>query len=201
MSYEEEQKHLQSLWQELMSDEELDGMSDGSSDNYSPDSSDNEEYDDEIVKPKKKRRELANTVDLATFSQPDLSSASTSHAPETSFDPIISIDQTIEDVIRMWSVDETEDANDIPRIPELIWTAPSGRNLKKFRFTLRDHGFVPELYEHFFDKDPYAFYSLFLNEDVIELMVSFPFLRIYMLLIPIISSYRSQKRTVMLINA
>lgn len=54
MAFEKQQKHLQSLWQELMSDEEVNVFSDGSSDNYSPSSSDESDSDYDIVRPKKK---------------------------------------------------------------------------------------------------------------------------------------------------
>lgn len=183
MAFEKQQKHLQSLWQELMSDEEVNVFSDGSSDNYSPSSSDESDSDYDIVRPKKKSRVVANndtqaaSSELPQSSVQDTSSkqatfASTSSVPGTSFVPNTSIDQTIEDVIGMW---DEEHANDTTRIPDLIWAAPTGQNLKTFGFTLPEHGFVPELYENYFDKDPYAFYCLFLNEDLVDLMVSFLF--------------------------
>ncbi|KAG5869077.1 hypothetical protein JTB14_000783 [Gonioctena quinquepunctata] len=55
-----------------------------------------------------------------------------------------------------------------------VWGPVTGSYLKKFDFleTENGTGFKAELYETMYNKTPYDFYKLFVNDDIINLMVT-----------------------------
>lgn len=48
----------------------------------------------------------------------------------------------------------------------------TGQTLKNIDFEVNNCGFVPELYEAYYQKSPFEFYTLFFWDDVVNLICS-----------------------------
>lgn len=80
-----------------------------------------------------------------------------------------SIEKVIQDFAVSSSSDEEENSADDGQI---TWTTVTGLKLKKFTFTEPNPGVNLLLYENYFDKSPLEFYQLFLDEDILTMMVT-----------------------------
>lgn len=87
------------------------------------------------------------------------------------------MNETIENVIQQMrsisSSDDEEEQHD--NNCEYQWQKVTGLNLKKINFDEERTGFRADLYETMFNKTPYDFYKLFVNDDIINLMVNIHF--------------------------
>ncbi|CAH2017248.1 unnamed protein product [Acanthoscelides obtectus] len=162
MSYEKEQERLMKIWQELLSDEEEDPFPD-LSDEYVPshDESSSEDSDDDCSD-RKRRRLLFNESQTPT---------SDSNAEVASTSAIDLEMETIEEVIRSYAEDSSEVGPSNNSTTDLAWYQVSGSHLKDFHFTISDPGIIPQIYESYSNKNPINFYELFLNDDILDMMV------------------------------
>lgn len=177
-SYEAEQKKLQALWNELLSDEESNSefgdvyLSDG----YSPsgtESSDSAESSSSL--PKKKLIKIDKGKQTV-----ENSGASTSRQGILDNRQDNIIDQVIQDVISEYTVetDESENENDIQvsantdDLCNLQWRPVDGMSLKNIPFVPGDVGISNTIYADFYNKEPIDIFKLFLTDDIILHMVN-----------------------------
>lgn len=183
-AFEKDQQRLQQLLQECLSDEDDAFEPDGTSDEYEPDASETSDSDSEGYQPPNKKVKVrAGKLNVALQDvEKDNLGPSTSTGVATnsqqSDNPSHNIDETIENVIRQMqtlssSSDEEDDQN--ANNYAYQWEPVTGRHLKTFSFDEEHTGFQANLYEIMFDKNPYDFYKLFVNDDIINLMVSSKF--------------------------
>lgn len=165
MSFEKEQRRLNALWQEIMSDEEEADpfQNDASSDEYQLSCSEESDDSDISLPPRKKTRQT-NKINVDPC---------TSHGgPTTQID---TISDTIENVIRsLPPIDSDEEVNDVSergQNGDINWVPATGQFLKPIYFTENTSGFIPEMYDNY-EKAPYEFYKMFVTDDIIELIVS-----------------------------
>lgn len=72
--------------------------------------------------------------------------------------------------------EDEQDAAQQTKADSFDWGPVTGEHLKSFHCSERPHGFHAELYEDFQNKGPYDFYKLFVNNEIINLIVSCVFL-------------------------
>ncbi|KAJ8927402.1 hypothetical protein NQ314_020182, partial [Rhamnusium bicolor] len=86
-----------------------------------------------------------------------------------------SVMDTIEQVIRDNLTDNDDKMNiddELMTSEDIIWEDMSGAHLKTFQFTEGNTaGIKLELYERYYDKDPWDFYKLLVNQEIITMMV------------------------------
>nr|XP_022912443.1 piggyBac transposable element-derived protein 4-like [Onthophagus taurus] len=168
MSYEKEQARLKKLWKELLSDEESEANIFDGDEIYEPLTESSESEDD--YRSKSKRLKKNNCT--PSSQKPE---------PSTSQEIIESpnyMDEIIEEVIRNMRYDDLgdeENNNDIEKEAnnqsnELEWVHATGKNLKNLQFSVPNSDFNIALYEQY-DKLPYDFFKVFVNDDIISLIV------------------------------
>lgn len=169
MSYEKEQARLKKLWKELLSDEESEANIFDGDEIYEPVTESSESEDDYRSKSKR-------------FKKNNCTPSSQKPEPSTSQKIIESpnyMDEIIEEVIRNMRYDDLgdeENNNDIEKEAnnqsnEFEWAHATGKNLKNLQFSVPNSGFSIALYEQY-DKLPYDFFKVFVNDDIISLIVS-----------------------------
>lgn len=172
MSYEEEQRRLQNLWNDFLSDEEIDDYNrayedDATSDEYIP-SSENSDTDSEtsFQPPAKKLKKKEVVLKSSTA----VEEAGPSNRI-VDFQHLDSIDQTIEDVIN--SIPDMDLDNSIYNIEteHFEWLPATGEHLKNICFIETHPGFLTNFYAAY-DKTPYDFYKIFVNDSMINMIVS-----------------------------
>lgn len=179
-SYEQGQKKLEALLQEALSDE--DGSLFGDtylSDEYTVDSDDSDTTENSCTEPPpkkclrsgKKESETSSSVNYIT-SQPSTSTDVRSIVTDS-----ISITQTIEEVIKNMTANSDEDILDSStqnnvQIEDIIWGPVTDDSLNNFGFVDEGSGYRVELYDTYSNKTPYDFYKLFLDEDLLHILVS-----------------------------
>ncbi|KAJ8968491.1 hypothetical protein NQ314_002279 [Rhamnusium bicolor] len=181
-TYEKEQERLQCLLQECLSDEDNNKFfePDGTSDEYEPESS--EDFDSDLSyydnqPPNKKNKVTKNFTSGVQHDDNDGLGPSTSTGITTHLQPFDTeqhIYKAIESVIRQMdslsSSDEEENQN--TNDCDYQWETVTGSHLKKISFNENSTGFRAELYETMYNKTPYDFYKLFVNDDIINLIVT-----------------------------
>ncbi|KAG5884257.1 hypothetical protein JTB14_011746 [Gonioctena quinquepunctata] len=178
--YEEEQQKLQKLLQECFSDEEdmNDFEPDGTSDEFELES--DIESDSSIeYEPRKKKKvltKISGSKRTANLHPVNLGASTSSEITQSASKPQHNISDTIEDVIQQMQVSSSGDEEDDQQVTHgtYVWGPVTGSYLKKFDFleTENGTGFKAELYETMYNKTPYDFYKLFVNDDIINLMVT-----------------------------
>lgn len=166
-----------------MSDEEEEPGVGESSDEYVVDSEtdDSSEYSDCDVRNKmhaSKRRKTVPTKQRQSMNVSDIDSISNVTRTRK---PIASTSadtpdedtqaQTIEQVVRAFTVD-SDSSDEDNTCDDQGWNNVTGEHLKNFPFVVANAGISPHLYENYIDKNPIDFYELFINEDIISMMVS-----------------------------
>ncbi|KAJ8940785.1 hypothetical protein NQ314_010595 [Rhamnusium bicolor] len=135
--YEREQKRLEAMWNDILSDEESDISEFGDvylSDEYasSRDSlSANSDSDSDVVAPKKRSKfDLTATDDGASTSgQQNVYSTTV----------VNNVDQVIENIIAQYAIEDNNNEEDIEfELDSLTWTPVDGSSLKQFTFTVND---------------------------------------------------------------
>nr|CAI5852091.1 unnamed protein product [Callosobruchus analis] len=157
--YEAEQKRLQKLFDEVMSDEEIeaeDPFACSSASEYIPSDSDSST---DSVKRVKTRRKSVQVQDY------------NASVPGTSKNVDKNIQETIESVITGFTVDseESDQADDLDTSTELKWGPIDVQKLKNFNFQCQNSGIRDEFFT-MYDKAPYDFYRLFLTDEILELI-------------------------------
>ncbi|KAG5874317.1 hypothetical protein JTB14_010518 [Gonioctena quinquepunctata] len=178
--YEEEQQKLQKLLQECFSDEEdmNDFEPDGTSDEFELES--DIESDSSIeYEPRKKKKvltKISGSKRTANSHPVNLGASTSSEITQSASKPQHNISDTIEDVIQQMQVSSSGDEEDDQQVTHgtYVWGPVTGSYPKKFDFleTENGTGFKAELYETMYNKTPYDFYKLFVNDDIINLMVT-----------------------------
>ncbi|KAG5865744.1 hypothetical protein JTB14_024139 [Gonioctena quinquepunctata] len=173
--YEEEQQKLQKLLQECFSDEEdmNDFEPDGTSDEFELES--DIESDSSIeYEPRKKKKvltKISGSKRTANLHPVNLGASTSSEITQSASKPQHNISDTIEDVIQQMQVSSSGDEEDDQQVTHgtYVWGPVTGSYLKKFDFleTENGTGFKAELYETMYNKTPYDFYKLFVNDDII----------------------------------
>ena len=161
--YEAEQKRLQKIWDEIMSDEgdcnEFDNGS--SSDEYVPDADTSSSSSSSDVS------DTPQTSVVGCKHQEPR--PSTSRAQSDSDEEVIdTVNQAIESVITQHAVSTDDDE---ARVDEIIWRQVDKTSLKHFPFTVNDTGIKVNLYEEFINSSVYDCYKLFVTDDIIQFMV------------------------------
>ncbi|KAI4469572.1 hypothetical protein MML48_1g07656 [Holotrichia oblita] len=156
--YNKEQKQLQDLWLEILSDDESNRSEFGDvylSDAYSPSSdfeSDSSSSSKDVSHSKKRLRDqkIAQNV-------PD----------QNDGDSIL--EQVIEDVIAKYAIqDDEEEPVNIEELNHLKWSPVDGTSLKQFPFTVSDPGIKAQLYTDYIGKYPYDVLKLFITDETID---------------------------------
>ncbi|KAL3270022.1 hypothetical protein HHI36_009078 [Cryptolaemus montrouzieri] len=152
-TYEEEMKHLQKLYDELMSVEDIDVADPyadyNTSDEYEPSESESS-YDDYKVLPKKANRLKKSEVNESTQDdQPGVSNcaqSSTGSDDQPSHTVDTNIQRTIESIISNFTIesDESEQEGDENSVSILNWDTVDGSKLKKFDFEVEEVGIKTE---------------------------------------------------------
>lgn len=200
-AFEKDQAYMQKLMQECLSDEDSGAdpyESDATNDEYRPDS--NAEDSDssyEVRQTKKKIKIIGKAVShpslleskpyfhnnrvekykspsTLTELQPSTSISSSSDNSERNR----RIDDSIENVIREmnnFDSEEEPDQTPITNVDNSDWGPVTGEHLKNIPFSEERHGFHAKLYEDLHDKGPYDFFKLFVNDEIINYIVSFVF--------------------------
>ena len=198
MSYEAEQSRLQRLLQEVLSDE---GDSDCNflfgdaylSDGYQESddaASDTDSTDSKgSFAPPRKIRHIRKSkpaavhgyIDVPSTSSYSVNDANVNSVLSTSGQPMpTSAADTIEDVIQKFVMDSSnsdkngsdeEIAQQNTTNDDIQWDPVTGTNMKTFAFSENSFGFSAEFHETYYNKGPLDFYLLFLNDDVLDLMV------------------------------
>ncbi|KAJ8932567.1 hypothetical protein NQ314_014582 [Rhamnusium bicolor] len=140
--YEREQKRLEAMWTDILSDEESDISEFGDvylSDEYAPsrDSlSANSDSDSDVVVPRKRSKfDLTATDDEASTN----------------------------------AIEDSNNEEDIEiGLDSLTWTPVDGSSLKQFTFTV---GIKPDIYEAYINQSPYDVFKLFLTDNIVTYMV------------------------------
>ncbi|KAL3267966.1 hypothetical protein HHI36_007103 [Cryptolaemus montrouzieri] len=164
-SCEEEIKHLQKLYDELMSDEYIDVANPyadcNTSDEYETSQTESSN-DDYKVLPKKDERLKKSKVNGSTQDdQPGVSNCAKSsngsddqpaHTADTN------IQRTIESIITNFTIefDESEQEDDENSVSNLNWDTVDGSKLKKFDFEVEEVGRKSEYYAEY-NREPYFF--------------------------------------------
>nr|XP_022913143.1 piggyBac transposable element-derived protein 4-like [Onthophagus taurus] len=197
-SYEEEQKRLTKLWQEVLSDEDEHYSSQDEeslfgdvylSDEYQCESSvdfesSSKRTSSKLRKKKHKKHPPKNGEKRQkhpiTGSEPSTSATGTETSNNVSTEA-----QHVADVIEIVIANMTQDSDsdsDETLLPSttdaatqntnITWGPVTGNNLRQIMFSeANTMGFDPQIHENFHDKTPCEFYSLFVNDDILELMV------------------------------
>lgn len=100
---------------------------------------------------------------------------------QQSLNEATSISETIEEVIQNMTEDYNSDEDPninshVSIINDIRWGPVTGENLKQFEFIEQNYGFCNELYESHYNKTPYDFYKLFINSEILNLMVNNKFM-------------------------
>lgn len=184
--YEENQKRVQALWQEMLSDEENDPVEDllGDvylSDGYETENSSVSSEEDVAPRPKKRKKfdklknqsenipttsiQKVTTARLDIKTQP-IPSTSKEHVDETLL-------KSIEETIEKFILDESDsEAEDTIVQEEITWGPPTGHNLNQnIYFNATNSGISAAVHEEYYDKKPYDFYRLLINDSILDLIV------------------------------
>lgn len=177
-SYENEQRTLQKLMEEVLSDEE-DEPFQASSDEYEPDSSHSSSYssadsDEPLVKKKK-----TSTYKTALSGGETLLGEGCSRQLPEVIDNLASpndlhrndpVSETIEAVINQFQVDSSDEDEEC-LVQTLTWQVVTGQHLKDFQFDAPEKGVSNSLFEHA-DKPPVFFFKLIVDEDLVDHIVT-----------------------------
>lgn len=146
-----------------MSDEDdnLD-VFDESSDDYDPNGE--EESEDSFDETPPQKRSKLCKLNLNTASKPTPSCSNVLNLSDN-------VMQSIENVIEKYKTVSSEN-EDILESASLTWSHVTGFNLKKFLFAESNSGISNELYENYYMKSPIDFYGLFVNENILLMMVT-----------------------------
>jgi hypothetical protein len=81
--------------------------------------------------------------------------------------------ETIDEVIQDSVASDDNVEEEIPRNSgDLAWKSVTGLNLKNLLFTEPNPGVNTELYAEYYTKSPLEFYELFLDEEILSMMVT-----------------------------
>ncbi|KAL3273607.1 hypothetical protein HHI36_015039 [Cryptolaemus montrouzieri] len=153
-SHEEEMKHLQKLYGELMSDEDIDVADPYAdcniSDEYEPSESESSNDDHKILPKKAERLKKLELNEMFPFAQGT------------------NIQKTIEPIISNFTIefDESEQEDDEKSVSNLNWDTIDESKLKKFDFEVEEMGMKTEYYAEY-NRDPYLFFKLFITDEII----------------------------------
>ena len=162
MAYEQDQRHLQSLMEQFLSDENSDDSIRDQDFEVSDEEISSSSSNESVRVPKKKKPKIVPSIQYA----PSTSGVSVSAIP---------IDDTIESVIskyRLPDVDSSssDEENTVGNDMSLTWRKVDGRSLKNISFGVENSGIKNEYFD-MYDKKPLDFFELFVNNDIIELIV------------------------------
>lgn len=180
--YEKHQLRLQKLWDELLSNDEDEPLV-GSSDDpdYEADElerSSSSGSETPMLKKKKisdkpilEKKEKMQGVEKIPPAVPSCSFNVCAEKRSTFVPSDGHISEVIESVVKDFCIYETSEDEIEDNVPSLTWSEVTGANLKKFQYEVENGGISLDLYENMFDKSPIDFYSLFLNDSLLEIMV------------------------------
>ncbi|KAL3279870.1 hypothetical protein HHI36_017376 [Cryptolaemus montrouzieri] len=156
-SYEEEMKHLQKLYDGLMSDEDIDVADQyadcNTSDKYEPREKVNESTQDD-------QQGVSNCAK---------SSNGSDDQPAPTVDT--KIQRTIESIISNFTIESDEsEQEDENSVSNLNWDTVEESKLKKFDFEVEEVGTKTEYYAEY-NREPYFFFKLFLTDEIIVYIV------------------------------
>lgn len=181
MSYEKREKRLNKMFQEMMSDEEIEGADafegDGTSDEYQPDSQSSDSDSDYEPPARKVRQQLADSVASTSQAAGSTEQLQEPASPESanSIQVLNTVDEIIDEVVgnAVYSDIENDNNAEEMRNPtvDFEWQTATGEYLKDIPFCEPTHGFNVQLYEHY-GKSPYEFYKIFVSDAIIQFIVS-----------------------------
>lgn len=82
------------------------------------------------------------------------------------------VNETIDQVIRDYMVDEDNENEAVDAGSDINWHPVTGNNLKTFDFTVENVGIKPSIYENYADKLPIDFFLLFVDDEILQVMVT-----------------------------
>lgn len=158
MSYEEEQKRLQKLWEEFCSDEDSDDSDRDKNFELCSDDEISSSSSNESVPESKRPKIQRNLQNVPTTSQNSKT-----------------IDDTIENVIFQYRLPDDESSSEedditIDHNTPLVWKNVDGQNLKNITFSVQISGIKDKFFQ-MYNKKSLDYYQLFVNDDIIELIV------------------------------
>lgn len=184
-SYEDEQKRLADLWNDILSDEESDSselfgdlyLSDAYSPRTSEADSSDSSFTSKFAQPKKKRlRADCSENKLRTQNDGASTSREENVTPNNQMND--DVDQVIEDVIAQFTVqntasedEEIEDEDNNIDMSQLNWRSVDGTSLKQFPFLVQNFGIDAQIYEVFYNKTPIDIFKLFLTDEILTHIV------------------------------